>query len=146
MASMADEARAPDPRTPLPPPDPKRGDLRVSGAPEKPPMLPFGWRRFVAILLLLLVINWASVALFAPGEKRVRVPYSPFFLQQVRAGNVKEISSRGDTIQGDFKHSVTYKGHKAKHFNSQFPTFANDRQLSGLLERSGVVVNAHPPQ
>src|SRR5919204_5585020 len=122
MSAMANEARAPDPRTPLPPPDPKRGDLRVSGAPQKPAMPPFGWRRFLGILLLLLVINWAVVALFAPQKKRVRVPYSPLFLQQVRAGNVKEISSRGDTIQGDFRRTVTYKGHKAKRFNSQVPT------------------------
>ena len=34
---MADEARAPDPRTPPPPPDPQRGNVRVSGAGKKPP-------------------------------------------------------------------------------------------------------------
>src|SRR5919205_4176395 len=101
---MADEARAPDPRTPPPPPDPRRGNLRVSGTPpSKPPMIPWSPRRFVTILIALFLVNWLVVALFVPPEKRIKVPYSPTFLGQVRAGNVKEISSTGDTVKGDFK-------------------------------------------
>jgi cell division protease FtsH len=142
---MADEARAPDPRTPPVPPDPKRGNLRVSGAPEKPPMLPWSPRRFLIILALLFLLNWAIVAIFAPAEERIQVPYNPNFLNQVRNGNVKEISSTGETVQGEFNREVTFEGDTAKNFETQIPTFANNRQLSDLLESQDVVVNAHPP-
>ena len=93
----------PDQRTPLPPRDPKRGDLRVEGAPKKPPMLPWSGRRFVAILLALFFLNWLIVSVVAPAEERIQVPYNPNFLAEVRDGNVKEISSRGDTVQGEFQ-------------------------------------------
>jgi cell division protease FtsH len=142
---MADEARAPDPRTPPVPPDPKRGNLRVSGAPKKPPMLPWSPRRFLIILALLFFLNWAIVAIFAPAEERIQVPYNPNFLQQVRNGNVKEISSTGETVQGEFKKDVKFEGNTSKQFKTQIPTFANNRQLSNLLESNDVVVNAHPP-
>jgi cell division protease FtsH len=142
---MPEEARAPDPRTSPPPPDPKRGNLRVSGAPEKPPMLPFSPRRFIGILLLLFAFNYLFVALFAPEPDRLRIPYSPFFLDQVRAGNVKEISSQGDTIQGEFRRETRFERDEAKRFDTQVPTFANDRELSKLLEERNVQVNAKPP-
>src|SRR5262245_55739298 len=133
------------PRTPLPPRDPKRGDLRVEGAPQKPPMLPWSPRRFIVILLGLFVLNWLIVAVFAPPEKRIRVPYTPTFLQEVRRGNVSEISSKGDTVQGEFKKEVKYKDDKAKGFKTEVPTFANDDQLSSLLEEQDVTVNAKAP-
>ncbi len=142
---MADEARAPDPRTPPPPPDPKRGNVRVSGAPGKPPMIPWSPRRFIAILLGLFVLNWLIVAVFAPPEKKIKVPYNPTFLDQVRGGNVKEISASGNTIKGDFKKKVTYKGDSATRFETEVPIFANRQQLSSLLETQDVVITAEPP-
>src|SRR5829696_6636282 len=142
---MADEARAPDPRTAPPPPDPQRGNLRVSGAPKKQPMIPWSPRRFITILVALFVLNWLLVAVFAPPEKRIKVPYSPTFLQEVRKSNVEEISSTGDTVKGEFKQSVRYKDDSAKGFETEIPTFANDRELSKLLEDKGVVISASPP-
>src|SRR5919197_5799436 len=99
---MPAEARSPDPRTPPPPPDPRRGNLRVSGAPEKPPMFPGRPRRFLTILVALFVLNWLIVSVVAPPAKRITIPYNPTFLSEVRQGNVKEISSSGDTVQGEF--------------------------------------------
>src|SRR5262245_40264177 len=98
---MADTTHRPP--TPLPARDPKRGDVPVAVAPAKPPMLPWSPRRFLVILLGLFVLNWLIVAVFAPPEKRIRVPYTPTFLAEVRKDNVKEISSEGDTVQGEFK-------------------------------------------
>jgi cell division protease FtsH len=137
--------RPPDPRTALPPRDPKRGDLRVEGAPSKPPMIPWSGRRFLAILLGLFVLNWLIVALFAPPEERIRVPYNPTFLEEVRDGNVKEISSRGETVQGEFRKEVKFEGEAAKRFQTEIPTFANERELSELLTERDVTVNAEPP-
>jgi cell division protease FtsH len=142
---MADETRAPDPRTPPPPPDPRRGNVRVSGAPKKPPMIPWRPRRFLSILVALFVLNWLAVAIFAPPEKRIKVPYNPTFLQEVRKGNVKEIASTGDTVKGEFKTAVKYEGDSAKGFETEIPTFANDQELSRLLEDEGVVISASPP-
>src|SRR5687768_7337721 len=103
---MADESRPPDPRTPPPPPDPDRGNLRVSGAPKKkPPMIPWSPRKFIGILVALFIVNWLIVSLVAPPQKRIQIPYNPTFLGQVRKDNVREISSSGDTVKGQFKES-----------------------------------------
>ena len=142
---MAEEARSPDPRTPPVPPDPKRGNLRVSGARDKPPMLPWSPRRFLIILAVLFLLNWAIVAIFAPAEPRISVPYNPTFLEEVRDGNVKEISSTGEEVKGEFKREVKFEGETAKNFETQVPTFANERQLSNLLEDQDVQVNASQP-
>ena len=145
IAQMAEEARPPDPRTPPVPPDPKRGNLRVSGAREKPPMLPWSPRRFLIILAVLFLLNWAIVAIFAPAEPRISVPYNPTFLEEVRDGNVKEISSTGEEVKGEFKREVKFEGETAKKFETQVPTFANERELSQQLEDQNVQVNASPP-
>jgi cell division protease FtsH len=137
--------RAPDPRTALPPRDPKRRDVRVEGAPPKPPMIPWSGRRFLAILLGLFILNWLIVSIFAPAEERIRVPYNPTFLEEVRDGNVKEISSRGETVQGEFREDVKFEGEAAKRFETEIPTFANERELSELLSDRNVTVNAEPP-
>jgi cell division protease FtsH len=142
---MADEVRAPDPRTPPPPPDPRRGGVRVSGAPDRPPMIPWSPRRFLMILLVLFVLNWLIVAVFAPPEDKLKVPYNPTFLAQVRDGNVKEISASGDTVKGEFKREVTRNDETAKRFETEIPTFADDAELSELLEQNDVVINAEPP-
>src|SRR3954447_5267751 len=145
--------RPPDPRTPLPPrADGGKPSPRVSPAPdgrgkppEKRPMLPWSPRRFIGILIVLLAVNWALAAVLAPPKKRIRVPYTPVFLDQVRKGNVTEISSEGDTVEGDLRRDLKYKGDTAKRFKTEVPTFANDRQLSQLLEEHHVTVNAKPP-
>ena len=130
---MADEARPPAPPPARPPRGPNPGDPRADRAPQKQPMIPWSGRRFLVILISLFVLNWLIVAIFAPAEQRIRVPYNPTFLAQVRDGNVKEISSKGDTIQGEFKKDVKYKGDKATNFETEIPTFADDTQLSQLL-------------
>jgi len=108
-------------------------------------MIPWSPRRFITILLGLFVLNWLIVAVFAPPENKIKVPYNPTFLTEVRGGNVKEISASGNTIKGDFKKKVTYKGDSATRFETEIPIFANRQQLSSLLETQNVVINAEPP-
>jgi cell division protease FtsH len=108
-----------------------------------------GWR-FALILLLLLALNWWLVSLFqGGGERRARIPYSPTFLEQVRDGNVESISSTGGTVQGGLRRALRYPPTSTAApttlFDTEVPTFANHRQLSRLLERNGVVVNAEAP-
>ena len=78
-------------------------------------------------------------------ESRVRVPYSPFFLQQVTTGNVEEITSKGTDIQGTFKQEVAFEDSEpTTRFRTEIPAFANTDELSQLLQESDVTVNAEP--
>jgi cell division protease FtsH len=121
------------------------------GAPEQAPKGPPAHRRpgFLWFVLILLALNWASVLLFAPtaGQPRVTVSFSPFFLEQVKGGEVKSISSKGDTIQGTFKSKLRYpatskKATPSSLFATEVPSFWNGSQLSALLQEKGVEVNA----
>ena len=72
------------------------------------------------------------------------MPYS-FFRAQVEDGNVKEISSRGDVIQGEFRRPAKPPASKDEaddKFETVTPTFAKDDELLALLLSQRVVVNA----
>jgi cell division protease FtsH len=123
-----------------PPPPAPRG----STPPPKPPRfrLSRGWVIFV---IGLLIVNFYAGSRAMEPASRVRVPYSPFFLQQVSAGHVKEITSKGTAIQGTFTQPETYAGSKATtRFKTEVPAFADHNALSALLQKKGVVVNAVP--
>jgi cell division protease FtsH len=98
---------------------------------------------YVVVLAVALGINyWAAHRVIQ--ETRVRVPYSPFFLDQVRADNVVAVTSIASELQGDFKQAEKPAGSSAAsvHFVTEIPTFADTNQLSRLLQAHGVVVNA----
>src|SRR5436305_2115854 len=124
------------------------------GMPQQPPTGPPPHRRpgFLWFLVILIAINWVSVLLFTPSsstEPRVTVPFNPFFLQEVQAGQVKSISTKGDSVQGTFTTKLRYPPQSktakpTKQFGTQIPTFWNGSQLSALLKEKGVVINAKP--
>jgi cell division protease FtsH len=144
--------RQPQQRQPTPPgsaPERPGPNWKVDPAPDgrgkppvKPPMVPLGWRRLLGLLVVLLVLNTILVRVFAPPEKQERIPYTPTFIQQIEKGNVKEISSEGETVTGDFRNKVG----DAEHFKTEVPTFANTDQLSKQLQDNHVKVNAKPPE
>ena len=78
----------------------------------------------------------------------MRVPYSPFFVQQIRDGNVVSITSTGTAIQGRLKHAVKPEaGAKAaQDFSTEIPSFADTTELDRLLESHHVSLNAEPLQ
>ncbi|HEX2184032.1 MAG TPA: ATP-dependent zinc metalloprotease FtsH, partial [Chloroflexota bacterium] len=107
-------------------------------------------RRWLWLLVGLLVINWllTPYLLPEPAEERITVPYTTF-KEQVEAGNVSEIVSRADLIQGTFKQPVTYPpsgrdSRTSTQFETRIPAFA-DAQLESLLHQHGVVISARPP-
>jgi cell division protease FtsH len=110
------------------------------------------WRsvggRFWVLVLVLLVLNYLSVAVFAPGrEKSVTIPYNPTFLEQVQQNNVTKISAEGEAVSGEFKKPVKYPSSSAEaapNFETQIPTFANDDALSSLLQDHNVTIEAKP--
>jgi cell division protease FtsH len=100
-------------------------------------------------VVILLLVNYLVVSLFTPGtSQRTEVSYT-FFRQQVVGGNVGEISSRGDTIQGTFRQAVSYApggGSSSKpvtDFSTVRPPFA-DPGLQTLLDQQAVTINARP--
>src|SRR5712691_13009209 len=83
----------------------------------------------IAVYLVLIVVTlgvnyWAAHK--ATEVQRVRIPYSPFFLVQVQAGNVAQITSRGTAIQGVFRHPTRPPtgGSSASRFATEIPSFA----------------------
>jgi cell division protease FtsH len=98
--------------------------------------------------ILILIINYFLVQVFLPErpQQRIDVPYT-FFKQQVSAGNVTEVTSRGDVIQGTFKTAESYppdqpNASKSTQFQTVMPQFA-DPGLETLLESQGITINAH---
>src|ERR1700743_3085626 len=85
----------------------KRG-WRVAPAPdgrgtpdEHKPAPPHRWRGFWGALIAVLAINWILVLAIGPvGTPRTKVPFSPYFLQQLNDNHVKSISSKNKTIEG----------------------------------------------
>jgi cell division protease FtsH len=140
----------------------RRGSLEQEGDPPsrwktegvkrtKPPPSPEKERRrriasWIA-LVTLLIANVLVVNILLRGPKtRVTIPYD-VFSAQVDRGNVRDVQTRGDTIQGDLERSIRRtRGTGVKpvtKFQTQRPTFANDNLLARLL-RHGVTVNAEP--
>jgi cell division protease FtsH len=102
-------------------------------------------RAWIVFFLALLALNFYFGSRATQPPSRVRVPYSPFFLQQVTAGHVKDITSKGTAIQGTFTQKVAYAGSKPTTlFETEIPAFANNDALTSLLEENEVVVNAQP--
>jgi cell division protease FtsH len=100
---------------------------------------------------VLLAINWISVLVVQPGSQpRVTVPFSPYFINEVNAGQVKSISSKGDQIQGTFRTKIRYPPNDQAAtpttlFSTQVPAFWNNNALTALLQSKGVQVNAQNP-
>src|SRR5689334_9422245 len=161
---MPDPAPASSTNAPERPTPPRGGDhkppsWRVEPAPDgrgappqkPPPMLPRNRRgTFLGILVGLLALNFILALATSQPTKRTRVPYQPFFLEQVRAGNVQEISSQEQTIEGDLKKPATYtppgkEAEKVDKFKTQVPAFIDTADLTKTLDNQNVVINASAP-
>jgi cell division protease FtsH len=120
----------------------RRGRFRFTGSPMKR-------RTFWIILGVLLLVNWivARAVLLPPPD--LQVPYS-VFLDEVEAGNVAAVTSRGEAIEGTFTSAVTYPqapdpdAATAIEFETERPAFASEDGLLELLRRSDVTIEATP--
>jgi len=129
----------------------------------KPPsarISPFWW------LVLLALLVWNFFTLFPQAPQEIAVPYSSF-IEQVKAGNVKDVQIDGAQISGDFKtglpatdlvppdqlatpqptpNSASSSQNDSKPqlftaFTTTFPDAVGDPNLLSLLESNNVVVN-----
>src|SRR5437762_2564071 len=135
------------------PPAPRPAENKQSSSPpaprgSSPAPKPPGFRpsrRWIIFALALLAFNFYLGSRANQPPSRVRVPYSPFFLDQVRAGHVKQITSKGTAIQGTFTQRERYAGSKpTTRFRTEIPAFADNNALSRLLQSKDVIVNAQP--
>jgi cell division protease FtsH len=114
------------------------------------------------IFLVLVIGNYLAAQLFFPEPAWITIPYT-VFKQQVEAGNVEDVTSVGDSIQGTFKTKVTYPPQNAQapsatapaasppagqpqartsiQFKTQRPAFA-DQDLERRLEEKAVIIKA----
>jgi cell division protease FtsH len=130
-----------------PAPDGRGGKQQAQG---QPPRRGGRWLLVLLVVALLAINLWVSSQALQP-KARVQIPYSPTFLSQVQGGNVSDISSTGDSIQGTFRQAVKYPATSSSaqpttRFSTQVPSFADNSQLSRLLQSKGVTINAHPTQ
>jgi cell division protease FtsH len=105
---------------------------------------------FAAILLGLLALNFVAALITGSPAQRTRVPYEPFFIDQVRVSNVREISAKDQTIEGTLKRPAKYvppsgKSEQVDKFTTQVPAFVDTADLTKLLDQRNVVVNASAP-
>ena len=114
--------------------------------PDKPKRAWFGFGPGWALILIgILAVNLFTATRAMEPESRVRVPYSPFFLDQVDAGHVERDHVEGHRDPGDVHGAAAYGGSKpTRDFETEIPAFADTDALSTLLEEHGVVVNAEP--
>ena len=118
---------------------------------EHKPSPPHRWRGFWIFFVVLLAFNWLSVLLFQPSSaRRVTIPFSPFFLKELNAGQVKSISAKSGAITGTFKAKVRYPPNDkdatpTTEFATQIPSFWPGSEVSKPLESNGVEVNAKNP-
>lgn len=126
------------------------------GGPNKPKKpVPVPPRRTWLTFLLLLLANFLLVRfLFPTAGTSTKIPYT-LFKQQVIQRNVREISSRGENITGQFITPVTYplpgdtsvhlKPERLTAFSTTLPPFV-DPGLEALLIDHGVQINAEPSE
>src|SRR5438093_5540964 len=122
---------------------PQLPTARPPGAPAGGPT-PF-WRNrgFWIYLVVLLLLNYVISIVFTGGPSRMTVSYTTF-IEQVNSNNVKDITAQSNSIQGDFKASVTYGSASGTLFQTERPVFAQDN-LEALLQQHNVPVTATPP-
>jgi cell division protease FtsH len=122
------------------------------GAPpeQRRTMIPRSWR-FVALLVGLLAVNLVISFVTSGPEERQRVPYQPFFVNQVEDGNVTEISSQENSIEGELDKEASYdppgdaEPVMVTNFETEVPAFVDRAEITKVLERKQVVINAEPP-
>jgi cell division protease FtsH len=115
-----------------------------SGTPTQRPRRGMFWLFVVGFL----VVNWVLMSVLVGPPDRTTVAYT-FFVQQLDADNVRTVTTKADTIQGEFEKAVTYKAAGKTTtgvdlFTTQRPSFARD-DLLATLQSKDVPVNATDP-
>src|SRR3954452_6149576 len=115
------------------------------------PMIPRN-RRLLAFVSGLLVLNLILSFTTGGPPSRAQVPYQPFFVDQLQKDNIRPITPRGASIEGELIKKVKYDAEGDKgpvdvdRFKTLVPAFINRAALTKLVSDNNVVVNAKPPE
>jgi cell division protease FtsH len=96
------------------------------------------------IIIAVTLYLWFQGPFGILTQKNTEINYSAF-REQLREGNITQVTLSGDTIQGQFKQEITIptEGQKEPpgitHFVTYIPSFGDDRLLE-LLEEQQVVI------
>jgi len=130
----------------------KPSEPRQQVQPSKPPMGKSAPGNIWWWVLLIVVLNFVLTRyVFQPEESSVTISYSAF-RQQVEAGNVKAVKTKGDEISGTFVKEIQYyapvseektknEPQKVHTFVSIVPSFV-DKELETLLSSHQVQILA----
>src|SRR5688572_9266112 len=138
--------------SPAAPKRPTGDGSRTPDGSATPPMPP---RRTWLTFLVILAVNFLLVRfLFPGGETPITVPYT-LFKEEVTKRNVERIYSRGESLTGQFRSSVTYptpadtaadaKVRTGTTSATTLPAFV-DPGLEALLIANNVEISAEPIQ
>jgi cell division protease FtsH len=103
------------------------------------------WLRATATMLVFYGLVFALLTWQDRAAGPVTISYTAF-TEQVKARNVADVYSRGDTIQGTLRQAVAVPGEAERtyqQFQTERPTFAQD-DLLAELQASGASVRATP--
>ncbi|HEY0712952.1 MAG TPA: ATP-dependent metallopeptidase FtsH/Yme1/Tma family protein, partial [Polyangia bacterium] len=124
---------------------------RTEGLPEgedpaQPPRRKWNWGKIGTRILAGYLIIFALLTLQDRQNEAPTIPYSEFNAQ-VEAGNVAELFSRGQTIQGKLRQPKPVPGaadgKTYERFATERPVFAQDDLLAKLV-KTGAAVKATP--
>jgi len=123
----------------------------------KPPQPHISYQWWIILIALLI---WNAISFLGGAGKEVEIPYS-IFIQQVQAGNIKDVLIKGDEIGGTFVTPLTWPqptpgaaptGVPAQQppqdyseFITLFPDTVGDPSLLALLEQNNVQVQVERP-
>jgi cell division protease FtsH len=99
------------------------------------------------VIVALVAVNlWISSQALKPNPP-IRIPYSPTFLNQIQANNVKSVNTTNDAVTGTFKTAISYPAGTtaSTNFSTQIPSFANNASLFEALHNERVTINAQAP-
>ena len=102
------------------------------------------WRLW-PILVVLLVANYWAASTVPDKPSRARIAYSPQFLSEVKANNVRLVTITEQNIEGEFKRPVTIEKKKFTRFSTNQPALPTDDTLLALLKTRSVEINAKSP-
>ncbi len=106
----------------------------------------------LAVLILLGLNFWISSQVLT--SPRVKIPYSPTFLSEVKSNNVQSVTANAGAIQGTFKQAQSFPesggatSQPTVYFSTQEPSFAPNTGANGLfplLQEHNVQINAQNP-
>ncbi len=98
-------------------------------------------------IIWLVAVAGTLIALLVLSGKttHMTIPYNPTFLTQVHVNNISQINSQDNSIQGMFKHPITFQDQQIIGFTTEIPAFADSDALYSELAANDVAMTAKAP-